>query len=394
MVEDTSNPTDVRFLHVLEAADAGVPVGSTTLVESASGTLFAGAAAASMVVMFPVVPSAAFTGRASSRPARRLLRAHRRPSPWAPATRVRTQPAAGGTLVTVAPGGSLLADAGGVIVVGASSPPPPSCTFALSAPSASFAAAGAHRQRRGSVGTAGAGCSWTAQSGAAWLTVTGGASGTAAGSVAYAVAASTATTARTGTLTIGGQTFTVSQAAASSTTGPCAVTLPVKTASFSASGGTGTLTVDAPAGCAWQASSGAGWIWESQPVSGTGNGTVTYTIIANTGAARTGVITVGGQTFTITQSGTSTTTGPCAVTLPVKTASFPSIGGTGTLAIDAPAGCAWQASSGAGWIWESQPVNGTGTGTLGYTVIANTGAARTGVITVGGQTFTVSQAGH
>ena len=198
------------------------------------------------------------------------------------------------------------------------------------------------------------------------------------------------------TLTVGGQTFTVTQAAASATTGPCAVSLLVTTASLSAAGGTGTFTVDAPAGCAWQASSGASWIWESQPVSGTGDGTVSYTVTPNTGAPRTGVITVGGQTFTITQSSATTSppTGPCAVSLPVSTASFSAAGGTAVLAVDAPMGCAWQASSGASWIWESQPVNGSGDGTLGYTVTPNTGVARTGVITIGGQTFTVTQAGH
>ncbi|HEX8721597.1 MAG TPA: M36 family metallopeptidase [Pyrinomonadaceae bacterium] len=83
------------------------------------------------------------------------------------------------------------------------------CSFSISPTSASVAAAGG----TGTVSvTASAGCSWTAASNAAFITVTGGASGTGSGTVSYSVAANTATTSRTGTLTIAGQTFTVTQA--------------------------------------------------------------------------------------------------------------------------------------------------------------------------------------
>ncbi|HEX8128563.1 MAG TPA: BACON domain-containing carbohydrate-binding protein, partial [Pyrinomonadaceae bacterium] len=87
------------------------------------------------------------------------------------------------------------------------------CTFSISPTSASVAAAGG----TGSVSvTAGAGCNWTAASNAAFITITAGASGTGSGTVSYSVAANTTTASRTGTLTIAGQTFTVTQ---SGTTG-------------------------------------------------------------------------------------------------------------------------------------------------------------------------------
>lgn len=60
--------------------------------------------------------------------------------------------------------------------------------------------------------TAGAGCAWTAASNASFITVTGGASGSGNGTVSYSVAANTGTASRNGTLTIAGQTFTVTQA--------------------------------------------------------------------------------------------------------------------------------------------------------------------------------------
>jgi hypothetical protein len=40
-----------------------------------------------------------------------------------------------------------------------------------------------------------------------------------------------------------------------------------------------------------------------------------------------------------------------------------------------------------------QPTSGSGDGTYGFTVIANAGPARTGTVSIGGQTLTVHQAG-
>jgi hypothetical protein len=83
------------------------------------------------------------------------------------------------------------------------------CSFSISPTSASVAAASSS----GTVTvTATAGCSWTAVSNASFITITSGASGTGNGTVGYSVAANVATTSRTGTLTIAGQTFTVTQA--------------------------------------------------------------------------------------------------------------------------------------------------------------------------------------
>lgn len=56
------------------------------------------------------------------------------------------------------------------------------------------------------------GCAWTAVSGTPWLTVTGSASGTGAGTVSFAVEPNATGAPRSGTLTIGGQVFTVNQA--------------------------------------------------------------------------------------------------------------------------------------------------------------------------------------
>lgn len=86
--------------------------------------------------------------------------------------------------------------------------PPATCSYSLSYTSLAVS----YTSSSYSVNvTAGAGCNWTAQSNASWITVTAGASGSGNGTVTYQVAVNPYATGRTGTLTIGGQTLTVSQ---------------------------------------------------------------------------------------------------------------------------------------------------------------------------------------
>jgi hypothetical protein len=84
------------------------------------------------------------------------------------------------------------------------------CTFSLSGSDQSFGAIGGTGNV--SVNTS-SGCAWRATSNASWLTVVSGASGTATGVVVFQVAANTTGQARTASLNIGGQTFTVNQTA-------------------------------------------------------------------------------------------------------------------------------------------------------------------------------------
>jgi hypothetical protein len=147
--------------------------------------------------------------------------------------------------------------------------------------------------------TTSAACTWTAVSNNAdWLHITGAASGAGSGSVGYTVDAN-AGSARTGTITVGGQTFTVNQ-------GTDTVTLQAASQAFnSATAGGGSVNVTATAGTAWTAVSNHGWITIISGQSGSGNGTVNFSVAANPGTtARVGTITVGGQTFTVTQAGT------------------------------------------------------------------------------------------
>ncbi len=72
---------------------------------------------------------------------------------------------------------------------------------------------------------------------------------------------------------------------------------------LNSAGGPGTVLVSTPGGSTWTASTDASWITITGGFSGSGSGSVTYMLQANTGAARSGSITVAGQTFRITQEG-------------------------------------------------------------------------------------------
>lgn len=267
--------------------------------------------------------------------------------------------------------------------------PPATCTYALNPTSQAFSdAAGA-----GNIAvTTTSNCFWRAVSNATWITVTAGGDFTAGnGTVTYTVAANTTPQPRTGTLTIGGQTFTVTQAAPGG--GACSYTVTPATVSIGVSGGAGSISVTPSAGtCAWTAVSQASWITITSGASGTGNGTVGYSVSANSGTLdRTGTVTIGGVTVTITQSATSTL---CTYSIAPTSLSFGSVGGTGSIAVTPSAStCAWRAVSNTAWTTITIGT-GVGTGTATFRVGSNGAiAARTGTMTVAGLTFTVNQAG-
>ena len=151
-------------------------------------------------------------------------------------------------------------------------------------------------------------------------------------------------------------------------------------------GGSGSVNVTAAAGCNWTAASNATWIIIVSEAGGVGNGVVSYEVRENFDAAsRTGTMTIGEQTFTVTQSGN------CSYSIAPTQQSHPGAGGTGSINVTADAGCNWSAVSGSAWITITSG-NGTGNGVVNYSVAANPGpGGRNGTITVGGRVFTVKQ---
>lgn len=83
------------------------------------------------------------------------------------------------------------------------------CTYTLTPGSQSFGVNGGS----GSITvTTGAGCAWTASPGASWIVITGGSSGQGNGTVSYSLSANGGISSRNGIISIGSQTFTITEA--------------------------------------------------------------------------------------------------------------------------------------------------------------------------------------
>src|SRR5262249_48619112 len=83
---------------------------------------------------------------------------------------------------------------------------------------------------------------------------------------------------------------------------PCTYSISPDGASFGADGGGDSVSVAAPAGCDWTAESQDSWI--SVSGSGSGDGTVGYSVDANPDVdPRTGTMTIAGLLCTGTQDG-------------------------------------------------------------------------------------------
>ena len=166
---------------------------------------------------------------------------------------------------------------------------------------------------------------------------------------------------------------------------------------FGPGGGTGTVNVTTTRACSWLAASNAPWVTITSGISGTGNGTVNYSVASNTSAARTGTMLIAGQIFQLSQDAgvappgqlTITTTSlPAGVTGSPYSATLVASGGTtpyifsltGTL----PAGLLLNSSTGA--------ISGTPTssGLYGFTIRvtdhAGTSLSQTLSINIGAQT--------
>jgi hypothetical protein len=144
--------------------------------------------------------------------------------------------------------------------------------------------------------------------------------------------------------------------------------------------------------CAWTAASDSSWLTVT-PASGTGNGTLSYSAAANTGAARTGRITLtstgGAVQLLVNQSAPDV----CTFSVSPSSLNFQAIGGGNTITVTASAPtCAWTAQSLAGYILVTGGASGTGSGTVSISIQSNGGAGSRGdSVVVAGQTIRVTQ---
>jgi hypothetical protein len=267
----------------------------------------------------------------------------------------------------------------------------PTCTYAVNPTTRSFTAAGG--EDRFAVITQD-GCAWTAASGMGWTTVSAG-SGSGPGEVVYTVQANTVTAERSGSIVVNGAAHTVTQQAAEPPPPPpCTFTLTPPSRNFTASGGDGQFTVETQSHCQWSASGNPSWVALGSST-GTGTGTVSYSVQANGDqTARSGSISVNGQSHAITQDAAAAPPPPppaCTYSIDPTERDVGALGTIGVVRVSAGPTCAWTVTPGADWVRLSG--NGTtGPGEVGYLVEPNLlGTPRTTTVTIAGQPFTVRQ---
>ncbi len=256
---------------------------------------------------------------------------------------------------------------------------PTVCTFSIS-PTNRF-----HGYGSGGTGTikvtTRAGCDWAAVNTNSWITITSGGSGTGTGTVNYVLGENRVTGRRSGNIVIDDRVFTVSQWGTN-----CELALTPATRLHSASPETSTNTISTASTCGWVVENTNAWISILSPLSGTISSNLIYSITPNFGAeTRSGVVTVNGETLTVTQSACSLAIEPAARAHLFSAA-------TGSICVAAGPICEWSVSTTNSWISILSASSAVSTGRVDYAVEANPiSVARVGVISVAGYEFLITQ---
>lgn len=174
----------------------------------------------------------------------------------------------------------------------------------------------------------------------------------------------------------------------------CSFAISPAAGTFGSDGGAATVTVTVAAGCTWNATSNVEWIVVTAGTTGSGPGTMAYSVNANSSTQpRSGVVTIAGQGHAVTQQGRPPVA--CTYAIEPDNSSFGNDGGARTFTVDAPAECGWTAVSDASWLIVTTGGQGTGHGTVSYTVAANGDTTeRVAQIAVADRRFTVRQGGN
>ena len=169
--------------------------------------------------------------------------------------------------------------------------------------------------------------------------------------------------------------------------------------------GTATVTETVPTGLTLVSMAGTGWTClantctRSDPISGGSSYppiTVAVNVASDAPSQVTNQVAVSGGGSADANAGDLTTigVGTCSYSLNPTNAPVASGAGTGTVSVIASPGCSWTAVSNAtSWLNVTSGTSGSGSGTVGYSYTANPNPTpRSGMLTVGAQTLTVTQA--
>lgn len=220
--------------------------------------------------------------------------------------------------------------------------------------------------------TVDAGITWSATPNVEWLSVTP-TSGRSVGSVTYTVAPYNGVVSRSGSITIAGQTFNVTQTGVDVSIEPKVIKLAPEADIIQ-------ITLTALAGTKWVVTPEASWISILDKEQGYGDYVLTLAVNANPSfARRTGNVAIGTATLTVIQNGKET----AELAIDPETATASPSGAFANVAVYATPDAPWTAQSLTPWITISQGQEGAGNGNIKYVASANpTLSEREGLIKI------------
>jgi hypothetical protein len=265
-------------------------------------------------------------------------------------------------------------------------PPPPPCTFNVASVSFTEIAAAGSAVRVDV--TTQAGCAWTSQSGVEWLRVPGDTK-SGSGTVEVSVLPNGGS-ARSASIVVAGKSVTIEQRAAALV---CSFTLAPDSFNASASGGSASVSVSSPAGCAWTVAGAPGWVTVSSP-SGNGSAALEIAVSANSGPARAAVLSIGGREFRVEQAQLPA----CTYAVTPESFTLSHRKHEREIEVATQSHCPWRATSSADWVRVSSGAR-TGSGEIELKVDRySKSRVRVAVVTITGENFsrevTVKQIGE
>ena len=168
----------------------------------------------------------------------------------------------------------------------------------------------------------------------------------------------------------------------------CQINASSSPVSFTAAGGTGTVTISTSRDCTWSIATSTSWVSLNGDRSGQGEASIGYSVAANPApAVRSGAIVIGSQTVEVSQAAAA-----CHYSLNRTRDAIGFGGGSLSVAVSTLTGCNWNATSKVPWITVTSGQSGNANGTVALSIGPNSGGdQRVGEVDVSGQIYTVVQ---
>ena len=193
---------------------------------------------------------------------------------------------------------------------------PSACAYTLSPTAQSFNTAGGKGQAL--VTATPAQCTWTASADTGWIRLLPTTGGTI---LNYSVAANPDASQRTGHIFAAGLTLTVTQAGLAT----CLYSINPPSQVFPVGGANGNIAVKTQANCSWSVTNPLGWVNLTTGTSGSGPGSVGFTVFPNPGGPRSGTLVVAGLPFGVSQSASACGATDITSQVSVKLSGFSSV---------------------------------------------------------------------